>query len=166
MSVKVPAFRSIITQPLAVHKFLVDIPGFGENAIVVQATALPGEQLRDQILYIQGEPVYYPTTAQTSHLWPFSVPENENGDISAFFERKKSAIWNQKAGTISPPTWEAIKIYARDLQDNPVLACILHGCWIQGRQDVQLSQQDPTVNWMWQWAFRFQWIENAENLKG
>lgn len=164
MSIKVNTFKDIITQPLAPYKFLVEIPDFGDTAIVVQSTVFPSEQMRTTTLYIQGEPILYPTVPENSHLWPITVPDNESGDLFTFFENKKRRLWNQKIGALTPDLWETVKVYARTLDDKNVLAAIMHGAWIVGRQDVQLSASDPTINWQWQYAFRFNWLEDVSDL--
>lgn len=163
MSRKIQTFSSIITQPMNVHNFHVSIPGFEDYALIVQSTTFPSEQMRMTNLYVQGEEVRYAVTPSNAGTWSVNVPETDSGLIRSTLDSLKSAMWDQKSGnlSVSAAQWFDITVTARDLNSEPSFQCILHGCWIVGRGDVNLSQQDPTANWRWDYQFRYNWLEDV-----
>lgn len=167
MSRKIQQFVSVITNPMNTHNFALGIPGFEAYSLVVQSTSFPTESLRQVRLYIQGEEVRYPTIPSNQGTWQFSVPETDSGEIGATLERIKARMWNQRSGafTADPSLWRDVTVTARDLNSNESFQVILHGAWLQGRSDVQLSQQNPEANWNWQYQWVYQWIED-KNLRG
>lgn len=162
MSRKVNTFASIITQPLNVHNFYVDIPGVTTASIVVSAADFPSEKMRKMILHFQGEEIRYPTIPSNQGEWKIKVPENDKGEIRRQLDSLKSARWDQKSGILSPTKWFDPIITARDLQLNPVFSCIMHGAWLVGRDQLNLSNADPTKNWEWDYEFCYQWIEDID----
>lgn len=162
MSLKVNQFVNVITNPLNIHNFVIDIPGADATNLVVQATAFPSEQLQEVTLHFQGEEIRYPTIPKNSHSWRIKVPENDDGKIKNELEKLKSAMWNQKTGIFIPKTWKNIPVYARDLAGNIVFKVILHGAWLVGRSDVSLDNSNPNANWSWDYEFRYQWIEDSK----
>lgn len=160
MSLKVKTFTSIITNPLNIHNFVVDIPGF-DYSMLVASTVFPSEKLREVILHYQGEEIHYPTIPNNTHHWDVRLPENDDGKVRTALETIKARYYSQTAGTFTPQTWLNVPVYARDLNNNEVFHTILHGAWLQGRDDVQLDNSDPSKNWNWQYRFVFQWIEDG-----
>jgi len=161
MSVKVQQFTSYITNPLNIHNFVVDIPGF-DYSIIVKSTTFPSERLREVVLHFQGEEIRYPTIPETSHTWNVAIDEDDSGIIRASMEKLKSKFYNQKTGLLVPQAWDDAIITARDLAGNPVFSCIMHGFWIKGRSDVNVNNADPTQNWAWDYQFIYQWIEDKD----
>lgn len=162
MSLKIKTFASIITQPLAIHNFYIEIPGASTTSIVVSATSFPSEKMREIKLYYQGEEIRYPTLPQNSGEWKFKVPESDSGIIRRELDEIKAKRYNQKLGTMLPYKWKDITVIARDLNQNPVFKVILHGAWLIGREDVPLDNSDPTKSWQWDYAWKYQWIEDVD----
>lgn len=161
MSLKLNSFAQIITQPLNIHKFVVDIPGVTTAGIVVSSTSFPSEKLRYVTLHYQGEEIRYPTIPQNDHSWRFKVPESDSGEIRRQLDSLKSS-WNQKTGILLPSLWKAVTVTARDLQENLVFKVILHGAWMIGRDNVELNNSDPTRNWEWDYEMCYQWLEDVD----
>lgn len=161
MSTKVTRFTQVITNPLNVHNFEVKIPGF-DYEIVVQSTRFPSEKLRTVVLYTYGEEVRYPTLPQNSGEWPIAVPDNDDGLIRESLDSFKADMYDQKSGTLSPQEWIDITVRARDLENNEVFKTTLKGAWLIGREDVQLSNNDPSKAWNWDYLFKYQWIDDGQ----
>lgn len=161
MSRKCAEFTSYITNPLNVHNFVVDIPGF-DYSILVKSTSFPSEQLREVTLHYQGEEIRYPTIPETSHTWNISIDEDDSGLIRRALESLKQKYYDQKTGLMVPRFWDTVEVFARDLAGNLVFSCKLHGVWIKGRSDVSLNNSDPTQNWAWEYQFIYQWIEDVD----
>ena len=166
MSNKVAKFASIITQPLNLYNFYLTIKGLSQedNEVLatVQSTSFPSEKLRTIELWANGEIVRYPSIPQNDGGWKIKIPENDNGKIRSIFDGLKRKIYDQKTGTLIPPTMYDIVVVARDMQDRQVFKAILHGCWIQGREGVEMSSSDNQKSWEWDYNFVYQWIEDDE----
>lgn len=161
MSLKAATFANIITNPLNIHNFVVNIPGV-DLAIVVSSTQFPSERLREVVLYYQGEKIIYPTIPENDNHWKVKLPENDNGIIRREFDKLKSSRYNQRTGIIHPDLWKTVEVVARDLEGNEVFKVLLHGVWLKGRSNVELANNDPTKNWEWEYEFVFQWIEDVD----
>lgn len=162
MSLRLNSFARIITQPMNIHKFIVDIPGVPNGSIVVSATSFPSEKMRKVVLHFQGEEIRYPTIPANDGTWRVKVPESDNGIIRRELDALKSKRWDQKTGTFVPLLWESVTVHARDLADNIVYSVILHGVWLVGRESVDLNNADPTRNWEWDYEFCYQWLEDQD----
>lgn len=161
MSRKVNKFASIITNPLNIHNFVVDIPGF-EYSILVSSTSFPSEKLRTVTKYYQGEKIDYPTIPELGGSWEFTIPENDNGIIKKKLDSFKSKMWDQKSGIFVPNLWKNVTVTSRQLDDTEVFSVILHGAYLLGRNSVNLKNSDPTASWDWDYQFRYQWIEDVD----
>lgn len=161
MSFKVSTFANIITNPLNIHNFLVDIPDV-DLCIIVSASSFPSEKLRKIILYFQGEQVRYPTIPSNDGVWKIKIPENDDGKVRASLDALKSANYNQKTGYFTPNLWKNVTVTARDLSLNPVFQTIMHGVWLVGRDQVDLQNSDPTKNWEWDYEFCYTWLQDVD----
>jgi len=159
MSRKIQNFINIITTPLNIHNFEVSIPGF-DYPFIVQSTTFPTETMRTVVLYTFGEEVRYPTIPQNSGNWRIQVPDNDNGDIREALDAFKNRRWDQLSGIMdgSSIDWDDIVVKARDLNNQVVFQSTLVGAWLQGREEVQLNNSDPTQAWKWDYTFRYQYI--------
>jgi hypothetical protein len=160
MSLKVNTFASIITNPLNIHNFVVEIPEAANASIVVASTQFPSEKLQKVVLHYQGEEVRYPTIPKNDGVWKVKVPETDSGAIKKELDALKSAVYSQKTGIFTPSRWKDVKVTARDLEGNIVFSSILHGAWLVGRDPVELNNSDPSKNWEWDYEFCYQWIED------
>lgn len=161
MSLKISTFANIITNPLNVHNYIVDIPGVPNGSIVVSSTSFPSEKLQKVILHYQGEEVRYPTIPKNDGVWRVKVPETDSGAIKKELDSLKASMWDQKSGIMLPKKWESVSVTSRDLEGNAVFKVILHGVWLVGREAVDLNNADPTKNWEWDYEFCYQWIEDV-----
>lgn len=161
MSRKVDSFASIITNPLPLHTFIVNIPDFQFNA-VVESAGLPQDSFREVRLYTQGEVVIYPTIPDSKHEWAIKIPDNDDGKINKEFLRIRNKVYDQKAGMFKLSTWFDVEVFVRDLANKPVLSTVLHGAWLKGRNDVSLANNDPTQAFKWDWLFTYQWLEDKQ----
>lgn len=161
MSVKVAQFANIITQPLNIHNFIVDIPGV-DVSILVSSTNFPSERLREITLWFQGEKVIYPSLPENDNHWKVKLPESDNGVVRRTLDSLKAKRYNQKTGIMTPDTWKTVTVSARDLEGNLVFQVLLHGAWLKGRDNVDLDNSDPSKNWNWDYEFVFQWIEDVD----
>lgn len=162
MSRKAQQFANIITQPLNIYNFLINIPAISFSN-VVQSSVFPSEQLQTMSLFTQGEEVRYPTKPKNGGQWPINIPEADSGIMRREFEALKSAVYDQRRGIILPTKWYDINVTSRDEADNPVFSAILHGCWILGRQNVNLNAQNVTDSWKWDYLFIYQWLEDKDH---
>lgn len=163
MSRKVQQFANIITQPLNTYNFHVNIPE-ANFSMIVESTQFPSEQLREVVLYYKGEEIRYPAIPQNSHQWSFNIVENDSGAIRRQFDALKSSRYNQSTGLLVARPWRDVQIFARDMADNPVFSCILHGAWCKGRGDgPSLNANSVTDSWKWTYQFVFQWIEDVDH---
>lgn len=161
MSQKIRAFTDIITVPLNVHNFEVEIPGFS-YPVVVQSSVFPSEKMRMVVLHTYGEEVRYPTIPQNNGEWPVRVPDDENGTIRDELDAYKTEMYDQKSGQLTPTDWiDHIVVKARALDNTVVFSTSLMQCWLIGREDVQLDNSDPTKPWMWDYKFKYNWIEDS-----
>lgn len=165
MSLKVSTFANIITNPLNIHNFIVNIPGVTNGSIVVSSTSFPSEKLQKVILHYQGEEVRYPTIPKNSGEWKVKVPESDSGLIKRELDSLKTDSYSQKTGIFTPKLWKDVEVISRDLENNVVFSVVLHGVWLVGRDDVSLDNSDATKNWEWEYEFCYQWLEdkNASN---
>lgn len=161
MSTKVQTFANIITQPLNTHNFHVSIPEINYD-VLVESTTFPSRKLQSVTLWFQGEPIKYPTLPGETQEWTVTLPESENGVVRKDFESLLAKTYDQKSGLLHTKKWKNIVVTARDLEDNVVFSSILHGAWIAGRSDVNLSSQAVTEPWKWQYSFIYQWIEDID----
>lgn len=160
MSLKVNTFANIITNPLNIHNFIVDIPGVTNGSIVVASASFPSEKLQKVILHYQGEEVRYPTIPKNSGEWKVKVPETDSGLIKSELDALKSNKYSQKTGIFTPTLWEDVEVTSRDLEGNTVFSVVMHGTWLVGREQVELNNADPTKNWEWDYEFCYQWLED------
>ena len=174
MSIKVAAFAKIITQPLNLYNFNITFDySVGTDVkndldrimLVVQSTSFPSEKLRKIELYSYGEVVRYPTLPENEGSWKIKIPENDNGDIRSILDSLKTKIYDQKSGALTPPNKTTITVTSKDMADGEVFSVDLHGCWIQGRDSVELSSNNVTDSWNWDYNFVFDWIEDKGKIK-
>lgn len=161
MSRKINAFHSVINNPLNMHNFEVQIPGFN-YAIVVQSTQFPSEKMRTVVLYTYGEEVRYPTLPQNDGNWPIQVPDSDTGVIRESLDSLKAEMYDQTSGLLTPPDMYDIEVRARDLENTVIFKTIMHMAWIEGRDSVNLANNDPTKPWMWDYRFRYNWLEDKD----
>lgn len=166
MSRKVNKFASIITQPLNVYNFEIRIKNLVDEVnpnilLTVQSTSFPSEQMRSTILYYQGEEMEFPAKPKLGGDWTINVPEGDGGQIRAELDRLKNNIYDQKTGSMTPMPWYDIEVFQKDLQENIVFSVILHGCWMKGRNAVDLDTNDVSNSWKNVYTFRYTWLEDV-----
>ena len=173
MSQKIQAFTQIITTPQNTHNFTLSFEQSGPllpqtlldefNAIsmIVQSTSMPSDAMRTTTLYTHGEEIRWPAVPQNSGQWGFNIPESDTGEIGAIIQRIRAELWDPRTGAMSASAlqWFDIKVTANDLNTEANFSTLLHGCWIMGRGEVQLSQQGAETNWKWDYTVRYQWLE-------
>lgn len=166
MSQKITKFTEIISNPLTTHNFVVQIPGWEEDGgkveTIVSATTFPTERMRSVILYYMGERIKYPTIPENSGEWSCTIPDSEAAITFKKTIQEKGLLWNQVGGVLLPGIKKTIRIAIRTVNDQEVVAVKLHGAYIVGRGDVNLSNTDPTAALMWNVAFSFDWVEDEE----
>lgn len=165
MSIKVPQFTRIITNPLNTHNFLVyiDEKDLSEDSLllVVSSTTFPSEKMRKTNLHFQGEEIRYPAIPENSGSWSVTIPENEDGKMYKAFTKLKARTYDQKSGKIKTRKWNTAYIIPRNLNDEVPFAVKLHGVWIMGHNPVNLNNSDPSSNWNFEFEFCYQWIEDV-----
>lgn len=166
MSIKVNTFASIITNPLNVHNFLVTIPSSPLGSIVVSSSEFPSEKLQEVVKYYQGHQIAYPTIPKTGGSWKVTLPESDSGIIKRELDRLKNMQYDQASGIFVPNIWESVAVTARDLSGRPVFSCAMIGCWLMGRDSVNLSNDDASKSWDWTYEFRYQWLEDIDFFHG
>lgn len=173
MSQKIQAFTQIITTPQNVHNFSLTfeqsgplmpqslLDEFNAVSVIVQSTSMPSDQMRSTTLYAHGEEIRWPAVPQNSGNWGFNIPESDTGEIGAILQRLRAELWDSRTGAMSANAlqWFNVRVTANDLNSQANFSTLLHGCWLLGRQDVNLSQQDPVQNWKWDYQLRYQWLE-------
>ena len=173
MSQKIQAFTQIITTPQNVHNFSLTfeqsgplmpqslLDEFNAVSVIVQSTSMPTDQMRATTLYAHGEEIRWPAVPHNSGNWWFNIPESDTGEIGAILQRLRAELWDSRTGAMSANAmqWFNVRVTANDLNSQANFSTLLHGCWLLGRQDVSLSQQNPEQNWKWDYQLRFQWLE-------
>lgn len=169
MSNKAQRFAGVITNPMNVFNFEINIPGVNSNCtLVVESTTYPQQgKFRTISLWYQGEQVRYPGLPENGGEWTVRIPESDDGKILKAFHELSSVRYNQKTGVMSPVKFNDITLVMKDLQGNEVYHVVLHGCWINSRNNVNLSAQQAGDSWKWDFVFTYQWIEDVlGNNKG
>jgi hypothetical protein len=173
MSQKIQAFTQIITTPQNVHNFSLTfeqsgplmpqslLNEFNAVSVIVQSTSMPSDQMRSTTLYAHGEEIRWPAVPQNSGNWGFNIPESDTGAIGVILQRLRTELWDPRTGALSANAlqWFNVRVTANDLNSQANFSTLLHGCWLLGRQDVNLSQQNPEQNWKWDYQLRYQWLE-------
>lgn len=173
MSQKIQAFTQIITTPQNVHNFSLTfeqsgslmpqslLDEFNAVSVIVQSTSMPSDQMRSTTLYAHGEEIRWPAVPQNSGNWGFNIPESDTGEIGAILQRLRAELWDSRTGAMSANAlqWFNVRVTANDLNSQANFSTLLHGCWLLGRHDVNLSQQNPEQNWKWDYQLRYQWLE-------
>ena len=168
MSRKINTFASFITQPLNVYNFQIRITSPTDKVdesvlMVVESTKFPSEKLREMVLNYQGEKISYPAKPENGGTWTITVPEGDKAQVRKELDRLKNKQYDQKSGVMSPTTWYDVEVFHRDLQDNIVFSIVLHGCWLMGRNEIDLKTEDATSSVKWSYDFKYQWIEDKVN---
>lgn len=173
MSRKANRFASIITQPLNVYNFEIRIKSFVDEVdadilATVQSTTFPSEQNQETTLYHQGEAVTYAVKPKVGGDWSITLPEGDKGQVRQELDRLKDAMYDQVTGVFTPQPWYDIEVFQKDLQENIVFSVVLHGCWIKGRGDQNLTAGEPTTNWSNVYTFHYGWLQDKlkPNLAG
>jgi hypothetical protein len=173
MSRKINRFAGIITQPLNIYNFQIVIKNRTDEVdsdilLTVQSTEMPSEQMREMILYHQGEAITYPAKPQLGGDWTFTIPEGDKGQIRNELDRLKDAVYDQKTGKVTPRVWYDIEVFQKDLSDNIVFSSVLHGAWLKGRGKTDLKTEDVQNSWQLTYTFHYTWLEEkrTKNLKG
>lgn len=165
MSNKQAKFQEVLGNPLNTHNFVIRMPKLlGDLTILVSSTTFPTEKMRAYVLHYMGETIMYPAQPETSGQWSCKVPESESALIFKKTVSLKKLLWNQKTGIPVPAAKTEIEVVARDMADKELFSCILHGCWIIGRDPVGLNNANATSNWEWDIAFNYDWIEDSEKI--
>ena len=165
MSRKTSAFAKIITQPLNLYNFVVEIigqPTINEKLLVVQSTSFPTEKMREIELWANGEKVRYPGIPENDGNWKIKIPENDDGSIRELLDKYKASMFDQKTGILTPPLRYDISVTSRDLNNKPIFQVILKECWLKGRESVELSAGEVTGTWNWDYTFVYNWIEDKK----
>lgn len=167
MSRKVQRFAKVITTPLNVHNFMVNIPGLGDQGedlnLIVESSTFPTYKMRVVTLYTQGEAVDYPALPETQREWKTTVPESDGAFVHKIIKKLLKEIYDEKTGFLYTPKYRDVQVFARNLKDEVVFKCILHGVWFKGPDLINLANQDPTQVWKWPLNFQFSWIENPDS---
>lgn len=159
MSHKINTFVQYIATPANTHNFRVEIPELDSYSFVVQSTSMPSEQMRMTQLYVQGEVVRYPAVPQNAGNWGFNIPDSDDFEVARRLDEYRARFWDQQTGSLnaSATLWSAVNIYLRDLNSQERYQCTLHGCWLQGRGDVRLSQSTPETALTWDYTLVYQY---------
>lgn len=83
MSRKVNVFKTILGTPLAVHKFLVIIPGAMRVSFLVESATYPSSKLGEVAIPHRGGKIYRPTQPEFDGTWKARVPEDQGGFVRA-----------------------------------------------------------------------------------
>lgn len=159
MSRKVNQFASYLTQPLNVYNFQIRITSPTDKVdetvlMVVSSTKFPSEKMRKMEKYYQGEKITFAAKPDSSGTWTITVPEGDKGQTRRELDRLKNKQYDQKTGMLTPTPWYDIEVFHRDLQDNIVFSVVLHGCWLLGRDGIDLKTQDVTSSVDWNYEFQ------------
>lgn len=162
MSTKAQTFASIITNPMNLHNFFVEIPGINSDlTLIVESTTYPAQgQHRDVTLWFQGEKVTYPGLPENGGTWAIKIPESDNGVVAKEFHKLAKSMYDQKTGIMTPTVWKDINVFAKDLAGNIVYSVVLHGAWLKQRQPANLNSSTPEAAWKWDYVFYYNWIED------
>ena len=177
MSQKIQTFTQIITTPANIHNFGISfeqsgplmpqslLDEFNDVSMIVQSTSMPSDNMRTTSLWMHGEEVRYAAVPQNSGQWGFNIPESEDGAIASILERIRQHLWDERTGAMSASAlqWFNIRITSNDLNTQASFSTLLHGCWLIGRNDVQMSMQSPEQNWKWDYMVRYQWLEKLNH---
>lgn len=162
MSIKAATFASIITNPMPSHMFEVSIPEINFTA-VVESTEFPAQgAVREIPLYFQGEKINYPGLPENGGTWAFKIPDSDTGVIKKEFDGLAAKFYNQKTGVATPQTWKDIKISVKNLKDELVFDCTLHGAWLKQRGNVSLAQNAADTPIKWDYTFVYNWFEDGK----
>lgn len=179
MSLKANTFTSFLGNPLNTHNFTVVIPALSDIQILVASTNFPTEQLQEYILWFQGERIKFPSLPTNSGNWTCTMPEGELAKVNNTFNSYMRKVYKQDTGALM--FWAFvdkfdIEVYARGLRgtvtdannytDAPVLGVKMVGCFLKGRQDVNLANNAPTTNWVWTLQFSYDYLEWLSDYQG
>lgn len=158
----------MLGNPLNTHNFIVTIPALSDIQMMVSSTTFPSEQLQEYVLFYQGERVKFPSIPTNSGTWSCTMPEGEFAKMYSAIRKHASTNYNQRTGRMTH--WAIrdkmrIIVTARGLRgdvdgSDQVFSTALVGCFLRGRQDVSLSNQQATTNWVWNLTFSFDYIED------
>lgn len=158
-------FRVLMPAPLTTHKFIITWPSLlGERVMLVaESTTFPSVKMGDVAIPFKGEVIYRPTGHKnTDHIWRVRVPEDllmtvreSILQIQARVDRQGHYFSNRKTVTVMIP----------NQQDIPLPAFKLYGCWLVGRDPVNLDSADPTNPWKWNLEFRYADIDDMSTLQ-
>lgn len=167
MSRKINTFASFITQPLNTYNFRISIKSLTDKVddnvtMVVESASVPSEKMRTMELSYQGEKISYPAKPELGGEWQITIPENDRASVKRELDRLKNKMYDQKTGMMSPSQWYTVEVHQLDLSDNIVFSCVLHGCWIVGRDSMNLKTDDVSTSYKWQYTFKYQWIEDID----
>lgn len=162
MSIKAQTFARIITNPMNLHKFRIDVPDI-DYTVIIESSTFPAQGAYREIdLWIQGEKVAYPGLPENGGQWGFKIPEADSGIIKKEFDKKFAAFYNQKTGLFTPHKWDDIVVTCLDLSDKDVFSVVLHGAWILKRGDLSLDASRAEAAAKWDYTFVYNWLEDNE----
>jgi hypothetical protein len=168
MSIKGRTFENMLGNPLNIHNFMVTIPALDNIQMMVSSTTFPSEQLQDYVMYFQGERVKFPSIPTNSGVWNCTMPEGELAKVYQSLRAHMRLNYNQTTGKMTH--WAIrdkfdIIVTARGLRgdvngSDRIFSTTLVGCYVKGRQDVNLDNSQATTNWVWSVQFSFDAIHD------
>jgi hypothetical protein len=164
MSNKVQTFASIISNPMNLHNFEVQIPGVDSNVtLIVESTTFPAQgKFREISLWFQGEKITYAGLPENGGSWTVRIPESDTGKVAKELHKLIKQFYDQKTGVMLPGTWKDITILSKDLSGKIVFKVVLHGAWLAQKNQVNLSSSTPDQAWKWDYVFVYQWVEDVD----
>jgi len=174
MSIKAQTFQKLLGNPLNTHNFIVEIADPGNTLSSIQllcsSTTYPSEQLQDFVLYFQGERVKFPSIPTNSGTWTATFPEGEYAKLAKALKDHMKKSYNQQTGKMTH--WSLtdkfdIVVKARGLREasdstSELFSVKLVGCYMKGREDVSLANNNPTENWVWTVTFSYDYLEDGD----
>lgn len=157
-------FRVLMPAPLTTHKFVITWPSIlGERVMLLaESTTFPSIKMGDVAIPFRGEVIYRPTGHKnTDHIWRVRVAEDLLMTVRESILQMQARVDRQGNFFTNRKT---VKVFIPNQQDIPLPAFTLYGCWLVGRDPVNLDSADPTNPWKWNLEFRYADIDDASLL--
>lgn len=104
MSRKVDLFRTVIRQPQPLSKFMVWMPIAPISAIVCTECELPIDYYAEDVISVNGQPVFFPTRNQVNNTWDCTFEESTVPISSVAIDMLKGLVNSNQKGQFTKST--------------------------------------------------------------
>ena len=157
-------FTNTIGNPAKSFKWDIIVPALPVvGSFHAQTAQVPAKGHTIIDLFHMGQVAKFPGAVEYEHTWPVTFVESETGIIHNALWEWSQLVFNQTTGVMSNPNVFKRDITARMLTDNGATwaTFVLHNCYPQNVDPVELDKSANTEAFKWTVTFSFDWWDRG-----